>query len=279
MTTADPTPEPRRKSVAVPYFKALDDGPEGTFEAIVSVFGNVDHDGEVVTAGAFADTLEEWKASGDPIPVVFSHQWANLDAHVGTVNPADAVELMPGSGDARLAEAGLEDNGGLFVRGQLDLGTDDTPEPFARRLWKRLKSRRIKEWSFGFGLKASSPRDPDEAGFLNLDAVDLFELGPTLKGANPATATLTTKGRDGEAVDHGDLLADLKALEELLEADEGDPSPDDPPAGDTLDGDEDPSGKSSLDGEDEPEGDGVTPTTIHDEALRGLIDLELEDPE
>ena len=46
------------------------DGETGTFEATVAVFGNVDRGGDRIMPGAFKDTLERWKASGDPIPVI-----------------------------------------------------------------------------------------------------------------------------------------------------------------------------------------------------------------
>ncbi len=48
-------------------------GDAGEFEAVVAVFGNIDSYGDVIVKGAFAATLKDWSDSGDPIPVVWSH--------------------------------------------------------------------------------------------------------------------------------------------------------------------------------------------------------------
>ena len=48
-----------------------DDGlDEGVFTGYASVFGNVDSYGDIVEPGAFKDTLEAWRAKGDPIPLL-----------------------------------------------------------------------------------------------------------------------------------------------------------------------------------------------------------------
>ena len=41
----------------------------GTFTALASVFGNVDLVGDRMMKGAFRKTLDQWRESGDPIPV------------------------------------------------------------------------------------------------------------------------------------------------------------------------------------------------------------------
>ncbi len=79
---------------------SLDDGQ---FEALVSVFGNEDSAGDVVTRGAFAKSLAAWEERGDPIPVIWSHEWSDPYAHIGHVLTAE------------------ETDDGLKVRGQLDL--------------------------------------------------------------------------------------------------------------------------------------------------------------
>src|SRR3954452_22350002 len=58
---------------------------EGQFVAIVSVFGNEDSMGDIVRPGAFTSTLQDWADSGDPIPVIWSHDWDAPFAHIGTV--------------------------------------------------------------------------------------------------------------------------------------------------------------------------------------------------
>src|SRR5687768_7585432 len=89
----------------VVHFKALE--PEegepanplkGEYEAIVSVFNNVDRYGEKVLEGAFEEDLANWAAKGDPIPSIWSHQWDNPLAHLGKVL---AIEELK-AGDDRL---------------------------------------------------------------------------------------------------------------------------------------------------------------------------------
>jgi len=78
-------------------FKALDkeEGAEpGTFSAVVAVYGNVDKVGDRIVEGAFDRSLEEWKALGDPIPIVLAHEWKDPFAHIGYVMP-DKLKSAP----------------------------------------------------------------------------------------------------------------------------------------------------------------------------------------
>jgi Escherichia/Staphylococcus phage prohead protease len=155
------------KSYPLAQFKALEDEGEGVFEAIVSVFNNVDLIGDRVMPGAFTKSLDQWRSSGNPIPVIFSHQWENLDAHVGIVTAAE------------------ERPEGLYVKAQLDMEED-----YAAKLWKRMKQRRIKEFSFAFD-PIKEKRAPDGAN--DLIELDLIEVGPTLKGMNTETQLIGVK--------------------------------------------------------------------------------------
>lgn len=154
-------------------FKAIDEA-QGTFEALVAVFGNVDRGGDRILPGAFAATLETWKASGDPIPVIFSHQWENLDAHIGRVLEAS------------------EAADGLYVKAQLDLD-----EPFAAKVWRKMKARTLKEFSFAYDIVESVSVGRSEAAapnhYQDLVALDLLEVGPCLVGMNPETQLITVK--------------------------------------------------------------------------------------
>ena len=141
-------------------FKALPDEEAGTFEAIVSVFGNVDYQGDRVVEGAFTNSIAEWKASGSPIPVIWSHQWGDPNAHIGSVDPSQ-VEEIPGKG--------------LKVAGQIDL--DDA---FAAKVYRLLKERRVKEFSFAYDVVKEKKNKDDGAN--DLLELKIFEVGPTLKG-------------------------------------------------------------------------------------------------
>jgi uncharacterized protein len=161
----------KHKSAAA-TFKALDD--TGTFEAIVSVFGNVDLVGDRIVKGAFAGSIARWQAAGDPIPVVWSHAWGDLDAHIGYVDPADMRET----------------DAGLYVKAHLDVAEDE----HARKVHRLLQRRSLKEFSFAYDVVRQRPA---EAGVMELLELDVIEVGPTLKGANPATQLLGVKSRRG----------------------------------------------------------------------------------
>lgn len=174
--------------------KAIGDPAAGIFEAYVSIFGNVDYHGDRIRAGAFEGSLARWKASGDPIPVIFSHQWDNLDAHIGEV--LEIEEHPPG--DSRLPVE-IRANGGLWSRFQIDMDED-----FASRVAKKLTKRTLREFSFAYDV-LEEERATD--GVNELVELDLLEEGPTLKGANPATVLLSKAlGTDVEDLDEGELL-------------------------------------------------------------------------
>ena len=155
----------KQRSFAVHGFKALDDA-QGIFEAFVAVFGNVDRAGDKIIPGAFARTLGEWESKGRPIPIIFSHEWDNLDAHIGEVLEAKEVEE------------------GLYVKGQLDMEED-----FSRRVWKRMKRGTLAEFSFAYDVVDGK----SVKGVYELRDVDLLEVGPCLVGMNPETQLLGVK--------------------------------------------------------------------------------------
>src|SRR5688572_1132915 len=112
-------PMTKYKSVPIFGFKAVD-GQPGVYEAYVAVFGNVDLVNDRIIPGAFVKSIQRWKQEGSPIPVIFSHQWDTLDAHVGEVLQIEER----GPGDDRLPEP-LKNLGGLWTQFQVD--ADDAP--------------------------------------------------------------------------------------------------------------------------------------------------------
>ncbi|RBQ00063.1 HK97 family phage prohead protease [Bifidobacterium xylocopae] len=182
---------------------------DGRFSALVSVFGNVDSLGEVVMPGAFTETLSKWKASGDPIPVVWSHDWRNPMSHIGEVLEAKETDM------------------GLEVTAQLDM-----TNPTAVQVFKLLKDRRVKEFSYsGVESDFNVVAGPDGDPIYQVGKVDLIELGPCMKGANPATVLLSTKADqvevDAETVEDADPQTEYGAgddggrTDDVLEPDEG----------------------------------------------------------
>lgn len=193
----------RKAARAVGFTKAdTGEGPP-TFSAVIAVFGNVDYQGDRIRSGAFAGSIARWASSGDPIPVVFSHQWNDLDAHVGEVVKA---EELP-AGHADLPDE-LADLGGLRVDFTLYAGPGEEP---ATRLAHRLDRRTIREFSFAYDVIAEEKADD---GVNDLLELEILEVGPTLKGANPATQLLAStppENRPGLVAFARAILADAKA--------------------------------------------------------------------
>lgn len=150
---------------------------EGVFEAIVSAFGNVDSYGDVVLPGAFTDTLAEWKATGDPIPVLWSHAANDPDYHIGYVLEAE------------------ERPEGLWVRAQLD--PDDLTDVRSKtsKIYRLLKGRRVTQFSFAFDVVDAGWGERDDRDVYELRKLNLYEVGPCLIGVNQATSLLDIKGR------------------------------------------------------------------------------------
>ncbi|PPH51204.1 HK97 family phage prohead protease [Rathayibacter sp. AY1E1] len=170
---------------------------EGVFEAIVSVFGNVDSYGDRVLKGAFADTLAEWEASGNPIPVYWSHRMDDPDYNIGHVLEAK------------------ETDDGLWVKAQLDL-----EGPKALQVYRLLKGRRVAQFSFAYDVLdyaiVKSEDEPDSV--WELRKLKLYEVGPTPIGANQETELLAVKAGGRSAAR---LAAEVKAGRVISAKNEG----------------------------------------------------------
>ena len=206
---------PNYKSFPVYGFKAIP-GTPGLYEAYYAVFGNVDLVKDRIVYGAFKNTLQRWKDSGDPIPVIFSHQWDDLDSHIGEVLEA---EERP-AGDSRLPQE-LKELGGLYTKFQLDLEVEG-----GKKMDRILGKRRIREGSFAYDIPEGGQRKAED-GANELIELDLIEVGPTLKGANPATrlasAAAHTKAYVAIEGSYEDLQSQLrKTLHEAPPAFTGD---------------------------------------------------------
>lgn len=148
---------------------------EGQFVAVVSVFNNEDSMGDVVRPGAFTESLAEWAAKGDPIPVIWSHRWGDPFAHIGTV--IKATETLEG----------------LEVTGQID---DLGENPTADQVYRLLKGRRVTQFSFAYDeVESAWVKDQDNrwGGYWELRKLKLHEVGPCLVGANQETELLAAK--------------------------------------------------------------------------------------
>lgn len=161
-----------RKQYELAEFKAIPDAQgkdTGDFSAVVSVFDNVDLQGDRVLKGAFKKSLQKWRKGDAPIPILWSHSWGDPFAFIGEADPKQAEEIEMG----------------LKLVGKIDID-----KPFAAQVFDLLKSKRVREWSFAYDV-LDEAKGEDRAN--NLIELDIIEAGPTLKGANPDTVTLGVK--------------------------------------------------------------------------------------
>lgn len=208
----------RRKLFAPVGFKALGaDAAPGTFEAIVSVFDNVDAHGDIIRRGTFVEAIKRMKKTKAYWPVVFSHQSWDLDSIMGLT--LDAAELKPG--DARIpsdASDELKAGGGLWVRGRMS----NLDDPFTAKVWDRMKDGRIAQWSYHYDLLDGGPVTIDGNDYFEFRKADILEVGPTIFGANTATRTLAVKARaagNPRLAKTAALIAEFDALEAELGSD------------------------------------------------------------
>lgn len=197
------------------------DSKAGRFEAVVSVFGNVDSYGDRMMKGAFVKSLSE---RGFP-PIIWTHTWD--DPPIGVTEEAEEVEgieLLDGrkvDGLRLLYQLFVDDNARAkeVDAAQRTLGGDGKPA--------------LREYSFAYYTKDELTLDDDE--FEPLDArhvrdlleVDIIEAGPTLLGANDQTGpvalltALASRRRDGTSKRTKAARAWLEAADALTEVKAG----------------------------------------------------------
>ena len=150
---------------------------EGVVEAIVAAY-NVDLVGDQIIPGAFTKSLARHKAAGNRIPFVWSHKSDDPDCYIGEVLD---VEERPE---------------GLWVRAKLDMD-----EPKGAKVYKLLKGRRVSQFSFAYTETDARPATKSSApgALKELHELDIHECGPTMVGANQATALLGVKERKADS--------------------------------------------------------------------------------
>lgn len=169
---------------------------EGQFLAYASTWTREpDSYGDVVAKGAFAETIEAWKDSGNTLPILFGHDMVDPFSNIG-----GALELR-------------EDDHGLLVKGQLDL---DNPK--AMQVYRMLKGRRINQLSFAYDVLEDGIVDlGDEKSARELRKMKLYEVSIVPIGANQDTEVLAVKAAADQALKAGRTIS-AKNLESLIAA-------------------------------------------------------------
>jgi hypothetical protein len=167
----------------------MDIDASGEFEAIVSVFGNVDSWGDVVQPGAFADSIDHWKTSANTLPVLWSHRMDDPTFNIGEV--LDIAELEPGRQLPEWVDPHVTQHGGLWVKGRIDTGDDASP--VAKQALRLMKARRVTQFSYAYDELESGWAKVDGREVWELRKLKLYEISPTQIGANELTELLAAK--------------------------------------------------------------------------------------
>lgn len=151
-------------------FKADKVADDGTFTGYGSVFGNLDSYREIVALGAFAESLEAIKASGDPLPALWQH---NAGEPIGGY---DVLE---------------EDERGLKLEGWLMVNEI----PLAAQAHALMKRRVVKGLSIGYYVLADSYDEKERV--RTLTKLDLQEVSIVTFPANPEAQVDAVKAKLG----------------------------------------------------------------------------------
>jgi HK97 family phage prohead protease len=165
-------------------FKAKEVNDDGTFKGYASVFGNVDSYGEIVMPGAFTESIQRIKDSGDPLPVLWQHR---------SSEPIGGSDLLS------------EDTKGLATDGWLL--KDDIPQASIAHVL--MKRRVVKGLSIGYFVDESSV--DEKTGIRSLIKLDLVEYSIVTFPANTLAQVDAVK-----SIIEGGRLPTLPEFEDLL---------------------------------------------------------------
>lgn len=155
--------------------KAPEDGVEdqGIIEAYASVFGNRDSYGDVVMQGAFTETLEEWAASGNTIPLIYGHDLRDPFSNIGSITSA------------------VEDERGLKITAQFDLDNAK-----AKQVYRLVKDKRLTQMSFGYDVVEGAEIELEDDWAYVIRRVRLYEISVVPIGANDQTEITSVKSAE-----------------------------------------------------------------------------------
>lgn len=165
----------QKKSFDLIYEATEDVADGGEVLAYASTFDRVpDSYGDVVARGAFAKTLADWQASGNPIPLLFGHRTDDPRMNLGAVIEAE------------------EDERGLKIRARFD--EENEIAQYTRKL---VKEGRLTKLSFAYDTLDAAPVVLADGTRANeLRELKLYEVSLVPIPANDLTEVIEAK--DGE---------------------------------------------------------------------------------
>lgn len=155
--------------------------------------------GDVVAKGAFTECIEQIKAEGEVLPLLFNHDANNINAYIGTVYDLG------------------EDEHGLKFTAEFD----DTPE--AQKARKLALSGRVVKFSFAYDILDQGEVTLEDGRKANeLRKLNIHEVSLVLYPANPDTSVVEVKsGRRNRKSDE-DIIKQIISLANQLLDDEVD---------------------------------------------------------
>lgn len=141
-----------------------DISPEGTFEGLLSPYGNVDQGADVVEPGAYVKTLKD---QGSSRPLLWQHK---SDVPIGEITLDDRPD-------------------GLWCKGQLLMQL-----PEAQKAYLLIKARIVKGLSIGF----EAIKDAIEGGVRRLKEIKLYEGSIVTFPMNEMALITSVKGKESK---------------------------------------------------------------------------------
>ena len=156
----------------------------GTFEGYASTFGNVDKGNDIVVAGAFRKSLR--RRPYNKVKLLYQH---NNNEPIGVFTSAK------------------EDQSGLYVKGQLAMGTQRGRETF-----ELMKMGALDAMSIGFKADPKSQSYDERKRRRYLKDIDLMEVSLVTFPMNDKAIIHAVKGEDRTIREWEDLLRDVGDL-------------------------------------------------------------------
>lgn len=143
--------------------------PLGEVRCLFSKYGYADYDEDVTRTGSFDPVIAKVNG-GQPIPYVFAHGSYNIANYLGVVTSIEETD----DGPVATAQLMLDD-------------------PAGAKAFALLASKAITQHSYQYEVLASHEETVDGRKVRVLDTLDVFEIGPCLRGANDQTTVIDAK--------------------------------------------------------------------------------------
>ena len=153
--------------------------------------------GEIVAPGAFTGTLERWKESGNPIPLLYGHRVDDPLYNIGHIVEAEQDEV------------------GLKVKGIFDTTTER-----GAYVAKLAAEGRITKLSFAYDVLDWATVELEDGTKANeLRELELYEVSLVVVPANSHAEVIEAKaGRRNSAADEGTLREVIDGLSAAIES-------------------------------------------------------------